>query len=85
MHYTKGNCNKFLTAVFHLIFIVILCVLSIESSPDFDIAALFTFVLQYQNLEMIQSWVTIFSKIHKDSSCPPRGYKNPIPHFKGKI
>ena len=50
----KGNCNKFLTAVFHLVFIIIFLVLSIESVQDFAIAALFTFVLQYQNLGLIQ-------------------------------
>ena len=54
IRWNKGNCKKYLTAVFHLILIIILLVLSIESAQDFDMTALFAFVLQYQKLGMIQ-------------------------------
>ena len=37
-----------------IFFFIIFLVLSIESAQDFDMAALFTFVLQYQNLGMLQ-------------------------------
>ena len=50
----KGNSKKYLRAVFHLILSINLLVLSNESSPDFDMTAQNTFVLQYQKLGMIQ-------------------------------
>ena len=50
----KGDCNKYLGAVFHLILRVNLLVLSIESYPSFDITAQMYKVLQYQKMGMIQ-------------------------------
>ena len=50
----KGNSKKYLRTVFRLILSINLLVLSNESSPDFDMTAQNTFVLQYQKLGMIQ-------------------------------
>ena len=51
---TKGNSKMYIIAVFLLILSINLLVLSTELSPNFNMTAENTFVLQYQKLGMIQ-------------------------------
>ena len=50
----KGNSKMYVRAVFLMILSINLLVLSTELSPNFNMTAENTFVLQYQKLGMIQ-------------------------------